>query len=78
MSNISRQNVCVFTCISSSVQTFLSIFKLRTFEMLGPSPLCSPETNTHTYKSNTHYCKLTTHTLSHTDLHTGCTPPHTG
>lgn len=32
------------TCISSSVQTFLSIFKLRTFEMLGPNPLCSPET----------------------------------
>lgn len=33
----------VYTCNSSSVQIFRSIFKLRTLEMLGPSPLCSPE-----------------------------------
>lgn len=47
-----RMCIHVFTCTSSSVHTFLSIFRLRTFEMLGPSPLCSPETAPiHTHKS---------------------------
>lgn len=37
-----NQRLC--TCTSSSVQTFLSIFRLRTLDTLGPSPLCSPKT----------------------------------
>lgn len=33
---------CATTSISSSVHTFLSIFKLRTLVMPGPNPRCSP------------------------------------
>lgn len=34
--------VCATTSISSSVHTFLSIFRLRTLVMPGPNPRCSP------------------------------------
>ena len=42
-----RSWACKYTWMRSSVQTFLSIFRLRILEMLGPSPLCSPLKYTH-------------------------------
>lgn len=62
----------VSTCKSSSVQIFRSIFKLRTLEMLGPSPLCSPKgdansiqvvTQITTYHPHepAHWLQITTH-----------------